>query len=84
MLQRILTRAGRMCDRAYLVQAFTALLALAMLILSLLLNILTGELTADTYPLYCLSRELFRLPAGILLIGIIGAVCIEDIEGNAP
>lgn len=84
MLQRILTRAGKMCDHAYFVQALTALSALAMLILSLCLRIHAGEFTADTYPLYCLSWELFRLPAGILLIGTIGAVCIEDIEGNSP
>lgn len=84
MLRKILIRAGSMCDRAYLVQAATALLALALLLISLILHCAAGELTADTYRLYCLSKELLRMPAGILLIGIIGAVCIEDIEGNAP
>ena len=82
MLRSILNRAGRMCDHAYWVQSLTAIAALALLLASLMIDLYAGELTADTYPLHRLSRELFRLPAGILLVGVIGAVCIEEIEGD--
>ena len=84
MLRKILIRAGNMCEHAYLVQALTAVAALALLLFSLIVTLISGGLTADTYSLYRLSQELFRMPAGILLIGIIASVCIEEIEGNTP
>lgn len=83
LIVRILARAGKMCDPAYAVQALTAMAALVLLLFSLFCHLSVGELTADTYPTYRLACELFRLPAGILLVGIIGAVCIEDIRGES-
>lgn len=84
LIRKILDRAGKMCEPAYLVQKLTALTALFLLLLSLVFHLSVGELTVDTYPAYRLAQELFRLPAGILLIGIIAAVCIEDIQLNSP
>lgn len=84
LIRKILDRAGRMCDPAYFVQRLTARVALVFLLLSLLLRLTLGEFSADTYAAYRLADELFRLPAGILLVGVIAAVCIEDIRGDAP
>ncbi len=84
LIRKILDRAGKMCEPAYLVQKLTAITALVLLMLSLVFHLSVGELTVDTYPTYRLAQELFRMPAGILLIGILAAVCIEDIQGNAP
>ena len=83
MIRKILNRAGGMCDLAYRVQKLTAISALILLLASLFLRFLVPELTVDTYPTYRLAQELFRMPAGILLAGIIAAVCIEDVRGNA-
>ena len=84
MIRNILNRAGRMCDLAYRVQKLTAVTALILLLASLILRIHTPELTVDTYPTYRLAQELLRMPAGILLAGVIASVCIEDIRGDAP
>ena len=82
MIRKILARAGRMCDLAYRVQKLTALTALILLLASLFLRFQSPELTVDTYPTYRLAQELFRMPAGILLAGIIASVCIEDVRGD--
>ena len=84
LILKILERAGRMCDLAFSVQKLTARVALAFLLLSLLLRLSLGDFSADTYAAYRLAEELSRLPAGILLTGVIAAVCIEDIRGDPP
>lgn len=83
MILKILARAGKMCDPAYRVLQLTAHVSLILLLVSLFLRLQAPELTADTYPIYRLSQELFRMPAGILLIGVIASVCIEDIRGDS-
>ncbi len=83
LIKRILTRAGQMCDTAFLVLKLTALPALFLLLLSLFCHLRCPELTADTYRLCRLADELARLPSGLLLVGVLASVCIEDIRGNA-
>ena len=79
---KILRRAGQMCEPAYLVQKITALVALVMLLYALVCFISAEEWNKDTYSTLHLAWELFRTSAGILLIGIIAAVCIEDIHSD--
>ena len=82
LLIRILRRAGQMCEPAYLIQRVSALTALAMLLCALVCFLSVEEWNAVTYDTICLGRELVRTSAGILLIGIIAAVCIEDIHSD--
>ena len=83
LIRKILRRAGRMCEPAYLVQKLTALTALAMLLYAFVCFLRVREWNADTYTTLLLGWELFRNSAGILLVGVIAAVCIEDIFGDA-
>lgn len=80
LFRKILRRAGEMCEPAYLVQKITALTALALLIYALICFLSAEEWSADTYPTLLLAWELLRTSSGILLIGIIAAVCIEEIH----
>ncbi len=81
---RILRRAGGMCQPAYLVQTITALTALVLLLYALICFISAEEWNADTYSTLLLAWELLRTSAGILLIGVIAAVCIEDLHADPP
>ena len=83
LLRKILRRAGEMCDQAYLVQEITALTALVLMICALICFLSAEEWNADTYPTLLLARELFQNSSGILFIGIIAAVCIEEIHTNS-
>ena len=80
---KILRRAGEMCEPAYFVQKTTALTALALMIYALLCFLSAEELNADTYATLLLAMELFRTASGVLLIGIIAAVCIEEIHSHS-
>jgi hypothetical protein len=82
LLRKILRRAGEMCEPAYLVQEITALTALALMIYALICFLSAEEWNADTYHTLLLARELFRTSSGILFVGIIAAVCIEEIHSN--
>ena len=82
LLSRILRRAGQMCEPAYLIQKISALTALALLLYALICFLSVEEWNAVTYDTICLARELVRTSAGILLIGVIAAVCIEDIHSD--
>ena len=79
---RILRRAGKMCEPAYRVQTISALTALALLFGALCCFISAEEPSGDTYRTLLLAWALFRTSASVLLIGIIGAVCIEDIYSD--
>lgn len=83
MIRKILDRAGHMCDLAYFVQKLTGLTAMMLLIGSLLCFLSVEEVNEDTYSRLLMARELFRTASGILLTGVIAAVCIEDIHGDA-
>ena len=83
LFRNILRRAGKMCDPAYLVQEITALTALILLIGSMICFLSSEEWNADTYPIFLLARELFRTSSAVLLIGIIAAVCIEEIHSQS-
>lgn len=82
LLRKILRRAGDMCEPAYQVQKITALISLALLIYALICLFSAQEWNADTYSNLLLASELIRTSAGILLIGIIAAVCIEDVHSD--
>lgn len=83
LFRKILRRAGEMCEPAYLVQIITALTALVLMIFALICFLSAEGLNADTYGTLLLAWELFRTSSGILLIGIIAAVCIEEIHSHS-
>ena len=83
LFRKILRRAGEMCDPAYLVQEITALTALTLMIYALICFLSAEELNADTYAAFLLAWELFRTSSSVLLIGIIAAVCIEEVHSHS-
>ncbi len=78
LIRKILRRAGRMCPAALWVQrlslAWTCILLGAAL--ALLLNAL--PLSPDTYAANRLARALMETASAVLLVGVIGAVIVEE------
>lgn len=80
VFKRILSRALHMCDMAYIVFKYSVVLSCLMLAGSLLTLIAAGAPVIQDFNLYNTAMELLRLPSGVLLIGIIASVCIEDMK----
>ncbi len=76
--RKILQRAGRMCPAAYLIQKLSLIWACILLTGSLLLLEGTLPLSPATYGQYRTAQELSRTASAVLLIGVIGAVCVEE------
>ena len=79
-LRRIVDRALRMCNMAYIVFLCALVLSCLLLCASLLTLIAAGAPHIEDFHLYNTALELLRLPSAVLLIGIIASVCIEDIK----
>ena len=80
VFKRIISRALHMCDTAYIVFKYSVVLSCALLAGSLLTLIAAGAPVIQDFNLYNTAVELLRLPSGVLLIGIIASVCIEDMK----
>ncbi len=78
MLRKILHRAARMCRPAYLVQKITVLIACIQLLTACMLLVSVDALSPATYRVFRLIHALLENSSAVLLIGVIGAVCIED------
>ena len=77
-VRKILRRAGRMCPAAYRVQKLSLIWA-CILLLGALLTLEQGlPMSPATYAAHRLALELMRTASAVLLIGVIGAVCIEE------
>ncbi len=78
LIRRILRRAGRMCPTARWVQKLS--LCWACILLAGALALLPGSLplSPDTYPAIRLARALMETASAVLLVGVIGAVIIEE------
>ena len=67
-----------MSEAAYTILAFSLRLSCLMLLGSWLLLIHMGPLTPAVRVLYCTARELYTSPVGILLLGGIASVLLEE------
>ena len=74
----IIKRAGQMCRPALIVLRISMVITILCLLTSLLLLLHAGDFSIDTYKLYEIAYEIYELPQGLLLFGIIISVCIED------
>lgn len=78
LIRRILRRAKQMCPAALRIQKLSLIWACILLTGALLLLECALPLTPATYVTQRLAIELVRTASAILLIGVIGAVCIEE------
>ncbi len=77
-IRRILRRAGSMCPAAYRIQKLSLIWACILLTGALLLLEGALPLSLATYDAYHLAVELLRTSSAILLVGVVGAVCVEE------
>ncbi len=78
LIQRILRRAGRMCPAACWVQRLSLCWACILLAAALLLLRGSLPLSPDTYCAGRLARAMMETASAILLVGVVGAVVIEE------
>ncbi|NMA37968.1 MAG: hypothetical protein GX942_06635 [Papillibacter sp.] len=79
VLKKIINRARKMCTAAYIVMKISVIMSCLSFTAALILCLVSGGLTVDSYSLYYMARELANLPFVILLLGIIASVCLEDV-----
>ncbi len=78
LIRRILHRASRMCPTAFRIQKLSLIWACILLTGALLLLEGAVPLTPATYAAQKLGVELVRTASAVLLVGVIGAVCVEE------
>ena len=78
LLRKILRRAARMCPLAYRVQRLSVILACILLTAALWLLCAADAFSVDTYRSFRLVDALLDSSSAVLLVGVVGAVCIED------
>ncbi len=78
ILIRILRRAANMCPAARFIQKLSIRLTCLLLGCAVLLLVRAGDLTVATYRSYRLVYALLETGSAVLLIGVLGAVIIED------
>lgn len=77
-MKKLVKRMSRMCDEAFFVVKSAIILTAVLLFCSLLLYLSAGRFTPDTYKIYRLAEELFRLPQAVLFIAAIASVLFEE------
>ncbi len=77
-MKKLIRRMARMCDEAFFVVKSSLILTALLLFCSLLLYLSAGRFAPDTYKIYRLAEELFRLPQAVLFIAAIGSVLLEE------
>ena len=80
-LKKLLRRAAAMGPAAYRVQKLSVVWACILLTGALLLLERSLPLTMDTYGLYRTAGLLMDAASSVLLVGVVGAVCIEERTG---
>ena len=78
LIRRILHRASRMSPSAFRIQKLSLIWACILLTGALLLLEGAVPLTPATYAAQKLGVELVRTASAVLLVGVIGAVCVEE------
>ena len=77
-MRKLLTRMSTMCDEAYFIIRCAVIITGTLLLCSILIIVVAGKFSTDTYELYRLAEELYRLPQAVLIIAAIGSVIIEE------
>ena len=80
-LKKLLRRAAAMGPAAYRIQKLSVVWACILLTGALLLLERAQPLTMDTYGLYRTAVLILDTASSVLLIGVVGAVCIEERTG---
>ena len=78
-LRKFSSRLREMSAPAYIILRLGALLSSAMLLASLAILLLAGAPNAGNHRLLRLAEQLYRTPAAVLLIAVVGSVCVEDV-----
>ncbi len=78
-LRKIIERAARMSRPAMLILKACVIVSALCAAAALLTLVYAGDYAADTYRLYSAAAEISAMPRGILLIGVIGSACAEDL-----
>ena len=78
LLRKILRRAKGMCPAAYRIQKLSLIWACILLVGALILLEGALPLCPATYAIHRLAIECVHTASTVLLIGVIGAVCIEE------
>lgn len=79
-IPKFLRRAARMCPAARRIQKLSLLTACTLLSAALFLLLGVERLAPDTYRTFRLVYALVENSSAVLLIGTVGAVCIEDVQ----
>ena len=77
-LRKILRRAARMCAPARRIQRLSLLIACIQLFAALVLLSGTDMFSVYTYRTFRIVYALLENSSAVLLVGVLGAVCIED------
>ena len=80
-LKKLLRRAAAMGPDAYRIQKLSVVWACILLMGALLLLERAFPLTTDTYGLFRTAAVLMDVASSVLLVGVVGAVCIEERTG---
>lgn len=78
VIKRVFRRMLDMCEPAYEIFLKALILSCVLLFCSIMIFIYIGGVTANTYYLYLLAKELSQIPAALMFIAGIGSVCIEE------
>jgi|GEM_PF-2413571 len=82
LLKRIIQRAADMCPQARWVQKLSIIWTGILLVGALLLLEQSVPLTLDTYSIHRMALALMDSAEAILLVGVIGAVIIEEFRSE--
>ncbi len=82
-MKKLFSRMSSMCDEAYFLIRCSVILTATLFACSVLIIVAAGRFSTDTYRLYLLAEELYRLPQAILLIAAVGSVILEDMFSGA-
>ena len=80
-VKKLLRRAAAMGLPAYRIQKLSVVWACILLTGALLLLERALPLTVDTYGLFRMAGLLSDVASSVLLVGVVGAVCIEERTG---
>ena len=78
-LGKIIERAARMSRPAMLVMKACITVSVLCAAAALLVLVYAGDFAADTYRLYSAAEEIAAMPKVLLLIGVVGSACVEDV-----
>ena len=77
-LKKLLNYSSEFCRESLFIIRFSLMVSCAMLTGAAALMLRCGEISARTYPLYSLARELCSLPVALLLAAVIAVACIQE------